>query len=353
MTDDRFDEVWHAFRCYDCDPDNKSASTSRTCCCFPAASGRRTTARAAGVSEPQRDRAAGQRDPDAVAGTGRRSGDAMTDATAGRNKRSRPVGYAPWDPAPRRASARADHAVLDDHADYWPITPRQVLYRLMGRGQAESRRRAHRRLHRPRAPRRLDSVGGDRRRSHRVGGPGVCDDPEAFLAEMRDSASVYQLDRQEDQAVYIELVVEAAGAIDSLPDRRRHGVPVYSGSGSSVTRYGRCAARRVARHADRRSWSPGTSTRRAGTFARVWPRVAAFAEDHDVPGSRSDDRARRRPGRPSSRCEGADDRQEAREVPVVAPRLDGRLEARVAGGPRRARRRRRSKTSRTRIPGRP
>src|SRR5204862_352833 len=54
----------------------------------------------------------------------------------GKQRRSRPTGYAPWAPrAGTRQSVEQILSVLDDHRDYWPITPRQVLYRLVGRGQ--------------------------------------------------------------------------------------------------------------------------------------------------------------------------------------------------------------------------
>ena len=50
---------------------------------------------------------------------------------------------------------------------------------------------------------------------------------------MRASASVYRLDRQRGQQVYIEVFVEAAGAVEQVyrTTGDAYGVPVYSGSG--------------------------------------------------------------------------------------------------------------------------
>src|SRR5689334_21276306 len=82
----------------------------------------------------ERRRRDGSRD-----GRGRIGGDVMTITSMGAataapdHGRQRPVGYAPR--APRGATLetlRQIRAVLDARADYWPITPRQILYRLVG-----------------------------------------------------------------------------------------------------------------------------------------------------------------------------------------------------------------------------
>jgi hypothetical protein len=115
----------------------------------------------------------------------------------------------------------------------------------------------------------------------------VCDDPEAFFAEMRESASVYRLDRQEGQPVYIELVVEAKGAVGQVYRTTvDYGVPVHSGSGFvSVD-----ALRKVVLRAEERDVP--TVILIAGDYdpagwdirARVKAELDAFAEGHDVAG---------------------------------------------------------------------
>lgn len=154
--------------------------------------------------------------------------------TAAPGKRARPVGYAPWNPRDKTAETVGQIlAVLDDHADYWPITPRQVLYRLMGAGlavKADAERIGEYLVRGRRGGLIPWEAIGDGRTESEV--PVVCDDPEAFFAEMRESASVYRLDRQEDQGCYLEVVVEAAGAVEQLfRTTVDYGVPVYSGSG--------------------------------------------------------------------------------------------------------------------------
>jgi hypothetical protein len=214
---------------------------------------------------------------------------AATDVTASRNKRSRPVGYAPWAPrAKTLESVEQIMSVLDDHRDYWPITPRQVLYRLMGRGQAtkdDADRIGDHIVRGRRAGLIPWEAVGDGRTESAV--PVVCDDPEAFFAEMRQSASVYRLDRQEGQPVYIEMVVEAAGAVEQVfRTTVDYGVPVHSGSGFvSVT-----ALRHVVLRAEQREVP--TVILIAGDYdpagidirARVADELDAFAEGHDVEG---------------------------------------------------------------------
>jgi len=214
----------------------------------------------------------------------------VTEVTAGRdngNRRGRPVGYAPWTPrGVTRESLEQILSALEDHRDYWPITPRQVLYRLMGRGQAtkQDAERIGERLNRGRRAGLIpwDAIGDGRTESMI---PTVCDDPEAFFAEMRQSASVYQLDRQEGQPVYLEMVVEAAGAVRQVyRSTSYYGVPVSSGSGFvSVT-----ALREMVLRAERRDVP--TVLLIAGDLdpaghdirARVAKDIAAFAEEHDA-----------------------------------------------------------------------
>jgi hypothetical protein len=157
----------------------------------------------------------------------------MTTLTAGRGRR-RPAGYAPWSPRGATLDTLDQiHKVLDAHADYWPITPRQVLYRLMGAGEAtknDAEKIGDYLVRGRRAGLIPWEAIGDGRTESKI--PVVCDDPEAFFAEMRESASVYRLDRQADQDLYIEVVVEAAGAVGQLfRTTADYGVPVYSGSG--------------------------------------------------------------------------------------------------------------------------
>jgi hypothetical protein len=209
--------------------------------------------------------------------------------TAGRdNGRRRPVGYAPWEPrGPTLAMLEQIDAVLDDLADYWPITGRQILYRLMGRGTARKADgdKVYDLLTRGRRSGRIPwEAIGDGRTEKLV--PVVCTDPEAFRAEMRASASVYRLDRQAGQPVYLEVFVEAAGAVEQVyrTTGNGYGIPVYSGAGfNTVT-----ALREIVLRAEQREQP--TTVLVLGDYdwhgeqirKRVAADVEAFAEQHDV-----------------------------------------------------------------------
>ena len=207
--------------------------------------------------------------------------------TAGRNKRSRPVGYAPWTPrAATRVMLDQIQSVLDDHRDYWPIIPRQVLYRLMGRGQAtkaDDGRIGDYLVRGRRAGIFPWEAIGDNRTESAV--PVVCDDPEAFFAEMRETANVYRLDRQEGQPVYIEVFIEAHGGVDQIArvvGMDTYGIPVYSGSGMNTV----TALREIVLRAEEREMP--TEVLILGDFDpagidirdRAADDVLAFADDH-------------------------------------------------------------------------
>lgn len=199
--------------------------------------------------------------------------------------RRRPVGYAPW--APRNEARELLDQItelLDDLRGYWPITPRQTLYRLMGRGAAakENADRVGEIL----VPARRaglvpwEAIGDDRTESAI---PRAYNDPAHFYASLEGAALAYRLDRQRGQDPYIEVFVEASGAVDQVfGTTGQYGIPVYSGSGfNTVT-----ALREVALRAARRE----TPTRLlilgdydpAGQFIRerVAAEVEAFGDEH-------------------------------------------------------------------------
>jgi hypothetical protein len=177
-------------------------------------------------------------------------------------------------------------AVLENYRDYWPIIPRQVLYRLMGRGAAtkDDAGRIGEFLVRGRRAQLIPwEAIGDNRTESLI--PIVCDDPEAFRAEMRASASVYALDRQRGQQVYLEVFVEAHGGVEQVAGivgATTYGIPVYSGSGyNTVT-----ALREIVLRAEQREVP--TLVLILGDFdphgefirQRAADDVAAFAEHH-------------------------------------------------------------------------
>lgn len=113
--------------------------------------------------------------------------------------------------------------------------------------------------------------------------PIVCDDPEAFFAEMRQSASVYQLDRQDGQAVYIEMLVEAAGAVEQMFRTTGHyGVPVLRAAGFvSITALRQIVLRAATRHIPTRILVAGDLDPAGHDIrARVGEDITAFAKNH-------------------------------------------------------------------------
>lgn len=177
-------------------------------------------------------------------------------------------------------------SVQQDYREYWPITPRQTVYRLMGRGQAtkQDAERIGEYLNRGRRAGRFpwEAVGDGRTEAMF---PIVCDDPEAFFAEMRESASVYRLDRQEGQPVYVEMVVEAAGAVEQVfRTTVDYGVPVLSGSGFvPITALRNMVLRAEARDVPTVILVAGDLDPAGWDIrARVASDIAAFARGHDV-----------------------------------------------------------------------
>jgi hypothetical protein len=172
---------------------------------------------------------------------------------------AKPVGYAPWNP--REATLlMLDNiiAVLNDHRDYWPITPRQILYRLMGRGQAtkEDNQKVGDIIGRARRAGYIPwEAIGDQRTEHLI--PLSYNSPADFHAETKQRAENYRRDRQEGQEYFIEVFVEAAGAMQQVfRTTSPYGIPVYSGSGfNTIT-----ALRQIAIRAEQRFYEARQST---------------------------------------------------------------------------------------------
>jgi hypothetical protein len=156
--------------------------------------------------------------------------------------RTRPRGLAAWNPTDAsRELVDAVNGVLDDYQAQLPLTLRQVFYRLVaaaGYGKTEQ------------AYERLGETVNRARRAGLIAFDAIRDDgvhallpygfgsAEEFLEWARENADVFEKDRQEGQAQYLELWVEAAGMAPMVAKiaRDEYGVPVYSCGGfDSVT----------------------------------------------------------------------------------------------------------------------
>ena len=118
-------------------------------------------------------------------------------------RRTRPRGFADWNPRPDTLALVAQvRAVLDEYAAHLPLTVRQVFYRLVGSRGYDKTERAYARL--------CETVGRARRAGmlpfaafsddggSRHGGDGY-DSPAAFLRGLRWQAEGFTLDRQQGQ----------------------------------------------------------------------------------------------------------------------------------------------------------
>lgn len=192
-------------------------------------------------------------------------------------RHSRPAGLASWDPGPASERVLAHvQAVLDDYRAHWPVTNRQVLYRMIARfGYTKADED------------RIERVVDRGRRAGFISWDVITDgrlsSDEPF--EVRGAAGFWrwaaghaeevQLIRQQGQEVFLELWTEAAGLLPQLAAvGHPYGVPVRSDSGfNTSTAHWRMVERAIAR-AD------------ADIAARRTPRrtVVLHVGDHDPDG---------------------------------------------------------------------
>lgn len=151
--------------------------------------------------------------------------------------RKRPRGYiASYAPQAKTiALLEAAKAVLSEYREHWPLTVRQVFYRLVGAHGYDKTETAYKNLCHHLANARRGGVIP----FHAIRDDGVTTvrleryaDADSFLIEQRRRAARYKRDIMADQPVHIEVWCEAAGMIHQLADvAHRYSVNVYSSSG--------------------------------------------------------------------------------------------------------------------------
>lgn len=179
----------------------------------------------------------------------------MTRFTSGRENGShrRPRGYANWRPQ-RKTQVILDRvaAVLDEYADYLPLTVRQIFYRLVGAYGYEKTERAYARLceHLVRA-RRAEMIDFDDIRDDGVTiiAQRWFEDPADFWDHTALQMQRYERNKQSGQPYYVEMWCEAQGMMPQLARvANEFSVPVYSCGGfASLT-----AVRAIVDRAQRR-----------------------------------------------------------------------------------------------------
>lgn len=152
----------------------------------------------------------------------------------------RPRGFANWNPR-RKTRDLLDqvNAVLEDYRDQLPVTARQVYYRLVSVFGFEKTEKASNRLgeilnrarHAGLVP--MDSIRDD---GATAVGLDRFDSAEDFLKNCRSWAKCFELDLQQDQPFYVEVLCEAAGMLPQLNRvARPYGIPVRSSGGFDST----------------------------------------------------------------------------------------------------------------------
>jgi hypothetical protein len=152
-------------------------------------------------------------------------------------KRSRPRGYIEnYNPQAKTLALLRDvGSVLQEYLNYWPLTVRQIFYRLIGAFEYPKTEAFYARL--------CEHVANARRgrmfdfAAIRDDGVSVIEDQhyenvDAFWADVRDRGEHYRRDKLANQDQYVEVWCEAAGMQPQLARvASRFSIGVYSSSG--------------------------------------------------------------------------------------------------------------------------
>lgn len=125
--------------------------------------------------------------------------------------------------------------VIEEYREHWPLTARQIYYRLIGnRGYAKTEQFYERLCHHLGNARRARRIPFDAMRDDGVSvmSPGHYAGESGFYAHVQRLAKSYERDKLADQRVYLEVWCEAAGMQPQLAEVAHiYSVPVYSCSG--------------------------------------------------------------------------------------------------------------------------
>ncbi len=214
--------------------------------------------------------------------------------TASRNKgKKRVKGFAPWKPQRRSEPLVADvEAVLEEYAEYLPLTIRQVFYRLVSRGHPKTENfyaTVQEVCNRARRSGRISfrSIRDDG--VSRLGGETLTyDSPEEYYAGHDELHNFYERSWHADQPAHVAVLCEASGMVPMLERAvRPYRVEVASSSGfdsltakhdlftDALGRYGKHAQRTVLLHFGDHDPS-GVSV-----YESMAEDLEAFCRDHD------------------------------------------------------------------------
>lgn len=152
------------------------------------------------------------------------------------SRRTRPRGFATWNPRPDSLALVQDvQAVLDEYREHLPLTIRQAFYRLVATRAYPKSEAAYARL--CETVNRARRAGLIRFASIRDDGaaryePASWADPSGFLDDVRDDARRFRLDRQGGQPVRLWVLCEAGGMAPMLARvANAYGVAVLTSGG--------------------------------------------------------------------------------------------------------------------------
>jgi len=151
-------------------------------------------------------------------------------------RRTRPRGFAAWNPRPDSlALVQAVQAVLDEYRAHLPLTLRQAFYRLVATRGFDKTEGAYSRLcetaNRARRA-RLICFAAIRDDGPARYEPASWADPASFLADVMTDAQRFRLDRQDGQPVRLWVLCEAGGMAPMLARvANPYGVPVLTSGG--------------------------------------------------------------------------------------------------------------------------
>lgn len=167
------------------------------------------------------------------------------------SRKTRPRGYiANYQPQQKTVNLiRQVQAVLDEYRDYWPLTIRQIFYRLVGKYDYAKDEAAYERL--------CTCMNNARRAKiisfHAIRDDGVVtitldhfNDADHFRRSVTSQAAKYRKNVMAMQEVHIEVWCEAAGMMGQL-DRvaSQYSIRVYSSSGFDSTTARKALADRI------------------------------------------------------------------------------------------------------------
>ncbi len=159
------------------------------------------------------------------------------------------AGYVDWNPQTKtRYWLTCIDEVLEQYREYWPLTIRQIFYRLVATYNYDKTEQAYSRLinylGRARRAKLIswNAIRDDGAMSNHAFGYETVDE---FLASIRAGAEEFTLQRMDNQPKRIEVWCEAGGMVPLLANAvAEYGVSVYSGGGfNSLTTVRRTADR--------------------------------------------------------------------------------------------------------------